>query len=484
MIPFLGFTPDADPTLPGVLTDVSNCIPSDVGMEGAPSDVTAINGLGALAAACRGSAVVTKTSGARRFFAGTQTNLYEQQSTAWTAVSRGGAYTGSSESRWIFDQFGDTTLATNDVEKIQASSSGAFADVTAAPVAKVVFTTDNFVIALNTNETTYGDSPDRWWCCAYQDHTSWTANVTTQATTGRLIGDGGELVAGLKLGPYAVAYKSKSIFLGSYVGAPVVWQWERIPDKIGCVGPEALSDIGGAHVFVGDDNIWLFDGTRPQPIATGQVREWWQSNSSATYRYKTIVRHDRPNQTVWFFFPSGSSVGTIDAALVWHIPTRRWGRADRTIEAAVNFITPSVTWDTLSSFGATWDTLTLSTWDSPLLNAGGSALAVFNASHYLMSLTGASSGGSITTGDFGDDYRMSQLQEWRLRFNREPTSATAAGQIKRYAGDGAVLKSSATMRDGKFSLRQSGRYHRLAATMTGPFEVVGHQPLLVNKGRR
>lgn len=480
----LGFAPDMDPTTPGVLTDCVNAIPSEVGLVGGPSNVTAIAGLSALTAQCRGAAVLSNTSGTRRMFAGTQTELFEQSGTAWTSVSRGGAYTGSSESRWIFDQFGDVSLATNDVEKIQWTSSGSFSDITAAPVARVIFTTDNFVFALNTNETTYGDSPDRWWCSAYQDYSSWTASVTTQATTGRLIGDGGPLTAGLKLGPYAVAYKANAVFLGSYVGSPVVWQWERVPGKVGCIGPEALADIGGAHIFVGEDNIWLFDGTRPQPIATGQLRQWFFDNSSAQYRYKTIVKHDRQNSRVWFFYPSSSSSGGCDAAIVYHLVTRKWGRADRSIEAAVNFITPGITWDTITSLGATWDTLPSIPWDSQQWQTGGSALAVFNTSHQLQILGGSSTGGSITTGDFGDDDRMSQLQEFRLRFTLSPTSATASGSIKRNEGDTGQVKSSATMRDGKFSMRQSGRFHRVSATMVGPFEVTGYQQKWRGKGNR
>lgn len=484
MIAILGFAPDADPTTPGVLTDVVNAIPNEVGLEGGPSNVTAINGLAALTAQCRGSAVLTNTSGTRRHFAGTQTELFEQSGTAWTSVSRAGAYSGSSESRWLFDQFGDVALATDDTAKIQATSSGAFSDITAAPVARIIFTTDNFVFALNTNETTYGDSPDRWWCSAFQDHSSWTASVTTQATTGRLIGEGGQLTAGLRLGPYAVAYKASSMFLGSYVGAPIVWQWERIPGKVGCVGPEAVTDIGGAHIFVGEDNIWLFDGTRPQPIATGQIRQWFYNNSSAQNRYKTIVKHDRQNSRVWIFYPSSSSTGGCDSALVYHLVTRKWGRADRSIEAAVNFITPGITWDTLSSIGATWDSLPSVPWDSQQWQVGGSALAVFDTSHRLVTLTGASTGGGITTGDIGDDYRMSQLQEFRLRFTLSPSSAVATGSTKRNEGDTGAVKSSATMRDGKFSLRQSGRFHRVAATMTGPFELTGYLPKYVGKGTR
>lgn len=484
MIDLLGFLPDLESTVPGLIVDCENAVPSDRGLEGGPSLIDAVTGLSALTAQCRGSAVLTNTTGTRRHFAGTQTDMYELSGTAWIDVSRTANYTGSSENRWMFDQFGNAAIATNDTEKIQATTSGVFQDITSAPVARIVFSMDNFVMALNTNDTSFGDSPDRWWCSAYQNHADWVPAVSTQCTTGRLIGAGGELTAGARLGPYAVAYKTKNIFLGSYVGTPVVWQWDRIPGDIGCIGPEAVTDIGGAHIFVGEDNIWLFDGTRPQPIATGQVRQWFFDNSSASNRYRTIVKYDRQKSRVWFFYPSASSTGACDAALVYHLVTRKWGRCNQSIECAVSFTTPGLTWDTFNTIGSTWDSLPNIPWDSQSFQAGGQALAVFNTSHQLKTLTGTSTGGSITTGDIGDDDAVSMMNKVRLRFLRTPTTATVQGSTKQAEGDSLVVASSASYNDGKFDVRQSGRWHRLAFTMTGPWEATAIQPNLVSTGRR
>ena len=51
MTPLLGYAPDRDNTTPGVLTDVSNIIPNERGVVGAPSGV-APSGVAALAAEC------------------------------------------------------------------------------------------------------------------------------------------------------------------------------------------------------------------------------------------------------------------------------------------------------------------------------------------------------------------------------------------------------------------------------------------------
>src|SRR5688572_20349763 len=112
-------------------------------MQSAPSAV-GITGLSALPAAARGAAVLVNTSGTRRTIVGTQTRLFELSGSTYSEVT-GITYTGSSENRWMFAQFGDAALATNDTERIQASTSGTFAGITAAPLARIIISVPNFV---------------------------------------------------------------------------------------------------------------------------------------------------------------------------------------------------------------------------------------------------------------------------------------------------------------------------------------------------
>lgn len=484
MIDLIGFAPDLHPTTPGVLTDCTQLIPSERGMRSAPSAVAV--SAGALSSSCRGAAVLQNTSGTRRTIAGTQTDLYELSGGTWNDVG-GVTYTGSSENRWMFAQFGNAAIATNDTERIQASTSGTFSGITAAPVARIVISVPNFVVALNTNDSsgsaTYGDSPDRWWCSGFQDHTDWTPSVTTQCTTGRLIGKGGEITAAAPFGSGLVAYKAREMFLANYVGAPVVFQFDQVPGDQGCVGPEAVVDIGGAHVFVGEDNIWLFDGTRPVPIAN-EIRQWFYDDISATYKYRTIVTYDRNNNRVWVFYPSSNSTGTPDSAVVYHLGTKRWGRANRTVEAVFNFVTPGITWDTLSTLSSTWDALPDIPWDSQSWQASGRALAVFNSSHAAVTLTGTGENSGLTTGDIGDDYMASSVTRVLLRFTTEPTTATVSGQTKTGEGAVASVAGSGTMANSKFDIRQTGRWHRFAFLFTGNVEVSGFRADSVPAGQR
>jgi len=470
----LGFLPDVDKTTPGAIIDCTNLIPYENGMKGAPTGTTP-SSTPALGAACIGAAVVEKLDATRRIFAGTTTALFELVAGSWTDQTRVGAYTGGNDTRWSYAQFGDTTLASNLADTMQRSTTGAFADIATAPKAKIIFSVGSFVMALNTIDGTYGTSPDRWWCCASYDETSWTPSVTTLATTGRLVSMPGQLVAGGRLGDYAVAYKEKSIYLGQMVGAPNVWDWILVPGgEAGCVGLEAWCDIGGAHFFLGQDNFWVFDGSRPVPVGNGEIRQWFVDNSNPSYRYKTKCVFDRQNSVVWVFYCSTSST-TNDAAIVYHVGTKQWGSVDIDIEAALNYISAGTTIDGLTDLSATIDGLSGYSFDSQYWLSGGRALSAFNTSHQLQLLTGDSSTSSFTTWDNGDDDRYSLLSKIRVRFapGYAPTAATVEVFGKATEGAGLTTGPTGTLSDGKFDVLQSARFHRCTVSMTGPNRVIG-----------
>jgi hypothetical protein len=465
----VGFAPDADATTPGVLTSVTNLIPWEQGMKGAPTGVTP-SGVPALASTCIGAAVVTKLDGSRRVFAGTTTKLYELTGSSW--VDSGGTYTGGSDARWSIAQFGDSTLASNLQDSIQRSSGASFSAIAGAPKAKIIFSVGTQIMALNTNDGT--SKPDGWHCCATYDETSWTPSLATLCASGRVVSQPGAFTAGGRLGDYAVGYKEKSLFLGQFVGAPTVWDWAQVPGgDAGCVGQEAWCDVGGAHFVVGMDNFWLFDGSRPVPIGDDLLRQWFYNNSSPNYRFKTQCVCDRQNNVVWVFYCSNTS-SVPDKALVFHMKSKLWGAVDITVEATLSYISSGTTIDQLSTLSSTIDGLSSFSFDSQYWLVGGRSLAAFNSSHQLQSITGPSATSSMTTGDVGDDDTVSLLSKIRIRFapNCKPTTATVQTYTKMELGESLATASTSTMVDGKFDVLDSGRWHRASFSFTGDHRIL------------
>jgi hypothetical protein len=483
MIPLLGFTPDAPTTTPGILLDCSNFIPYEAGMEAAPTPSAYSD---ALAAECRGSDVLSKLDGSRRVFAGSSSNLYELSGTSWSSVSRAGGYTLSGDTQWSFAQFGDTSLAACSECVIQSSSVGAFANLT-APQAKVIVSAlssgGGFVLAFNTIDGTFGTSPDRWWCCALNDATTWTPSVATQATTGRLIGGDGAITAASSLGPdRVVAFKSNSLFVGAYTGPPTVWSWTEVKD-FGCAGQNAVADIGTSLFVVDADDIYIFDGARPQSV--NKLRSWFNQDCSGTYRFKTVVRYYSQKDTVWIWYVSaGSGTGALDSCIVYHLRSNQWGRANMAIEAALLFSQPTLTFDADTG---TFDSAT-DTFDSA--SPGAKVLAVFNSSHVLAPLSGAPAASSLTLHDIGDDDAVTRFRHARLQYMTQPTSAVMSAFSSMATGGfvtaGAVQNAHdvPSNADNGFYLRQTARWHRFLLSFTGSPRISKYRVEIDAAGRR
>src|SRR3546814_8413616 len=78
------------------------------------------------------------------------------------------------------------------------------------------------------------------------------------------------------------------MYLGRYVGPPLVWAWQRVPGDIGCSGPESVAMVDTQHFFVGPSDFYTFDGTVPRPIG-GPVREWFRSEEH-TSELQSLMR--------------------------------------------------------------------------------------------------------------------------------------------------------------------------------------------------
>jgi len=472
MIPFAGYLPDADPTTPGLIKDCVQWIPYENGYEAAPSPTNA-SGVSPLAASCRGAAVMTLLDSTRRLFAGTQTKLYEVSSGSNTDVSRAGNYTGATDNRWIFGQFGNVSLATNYTDTMQFSNaSGAFADIAGAPKAKTIVVVNGFVMALNYNNGT--QVSDGWFCSGLNDYTIWTPSIATQCANGRLFGTEGAITAGARLGKYCVAFKDSAVYLGSYQGGNLIWAWDEISTDIGCVGPEACANLGNYVFFAHRDGLYIFDGSRPQDISVGSVKQFWQSDLNQIYRYRVIVNYDRQRDRVYVYYPDqSSSDGTPNACLVWHKGANKWGKASRTIQAALNYVQPAVTYDGIGGLYSTWDSLPAIAYDSPFWSSGSRAMAVYDNTAQLVTLTGVAATSSYTTGDLGDMDAVTQATLFRTQYITPPATASIECSAKMNEDDSYSVTQTINRASGKFDIRQSGRWHRFTCTHTGNTKAIG-----------
>lgn len=468
VIPLLGYQPDADQTILGVLMNCSGAVPTLKGMKGAPSP--AVTPLASLAATCQGSAVLTKLDASTRLFAGTAAKLYEAGTSTWNDVSRASTYTANSTQRWRFAQLGNVSLSSNGADTMQASvSTGAFSCIPGAPVAAIVETVGKFVFGLNLSTNSQGL---QW--SALNDYTNWPASISSQAGNDTITSTPGPITAGRRLGNAIVVYKKSAMYLGVNVGPPLIWEFQQIPGDVGAMSQEAVANIGTPespkHIFMGVDDFYLYDGSKPIPIGTNRVKITVFSQLLQSRFYACTALHDRANNLVYFYYPVADST-LPDHCVVYNYRTDRWGVDDRIVEVPVEYVTPGITWAGLGGFYSTWAVLPVLPWNLAFLNSAQSRPAVFGSDHLIRTLTGPASSTSITTGDIGNDEQFTTLSRVMPRFITAPTSATLTNFWKNASGDALTTDMTTSLVSGKFDFMRDARWHRLMFNLVGDWEM-------------
>jgi hypothetical protein len=474
IVQLLGYAPDADPTVLGVLTNCTGVVPSLRGLKGAPGLVD--TSLATLAATCMGAAVLTKLDGTTRFIAGTPLKLYEAGASTWSDVSRASTYTTSGTSgRWRFAQQGNVSFAANGADTIQASvSTGAFSCVAGAPIASIVETVGKFVFALNTSTNAHGV---QW--SALNDYTSWAASVATQAGSDTLTATPGAITAGRAFGNTIAVYKRNSMFLGVNAGPPNVWEFNQIPGSAGALSQEVVVNIGTPdnpmHIFMGDGDFYVYDGSKPVPVGTNRVKAQVFTEFFGSRHYACTALHDRKNFLVYFYYPSIDSLFP-DKCVVYNYRTDKWGVDNRQVRAAVEYVAAATTYDALGALYATYDSFPAGSYDTAFVGSSGSVPGIFNTSDSVKTLTGPAGVTSLTTGDYGDDEGFSTVTRISPRFITAPTTARLTHYYKNRPGDSLTEGPTANLSSGKFDLLWDARWHRLKMDFTGDWEMAGFSP--------
>jgi hypothetical protein len=469
----LAFAPDAPTTSPEVLTAVS-AIPTQRGYASPPQGVS--TGASAVAANTTGGALLLKLDSSNLTLAGTAADVYSLSGGTWSSIGTG--YSAGT-SRWAFAIFGNTILAINKATQLQSGTS-TLSTVSNAPKASTMDVVGGFVILGDCNDgstgltTAFGDQPHRWWINPDPTAT-WEPDAVTQVTSGLLVDTPGPIVKHLRLNGEVVTYKPRSLYLGRFDGSDAVLTYTTISTDVGCPARDAVVGAGSAHYFPGDDDFWMFDGSRPVSIG-GPVKEWFFGSDSVTGQMNRQqasmmqALHDRRNKLIYWFYPSAGS-STLDRCIVYHYGTNRWGAFSLTVRDVLQAITSSVTIDGLDALYATIADIPEIPFDSAYWTASTPVLAYLDTSNILKSLSGSGGPMSITTGDIGDEAGVSFISQVRPKFRQKPTSGTITGSTRMALGDTYTSASSSDLNGDRFDVLQSARYHKFAMTFADQTEV-------------
>jgi hypothetical protein len=464
-VTFGEWTPD-QPGITNGLQRAENVFSKAVGYGPIP---TIVDYSGAASEALNNVVAAKTTAGAALVFAGGNTKLFKLDSTDLSLddVSQSGGYTTAAGERWRFTQFGNVLIAANGVDKIQGfdvNTSTAFADLAAdAPASKYVTVVRDFVVSGNVQT----DHPNRVQWSALGDESSWTASATTQADF-QDIPDGGTVV-GVTGGEYGLVLMDRSIHRMSYVGSPLVFQFDNISRNLGCYEQNSVIQYGGTTFFLADDGFYACDGQQVIPIGNEKVNRFFFDNVDEGTLYLMSAAVDPARKLIIWAYASNNSA-TVDSLIIYNFLTQRWTSGTTTADRIASTSSPAATLEGLDVFG-NLDTI-LTSFDSRLWLGGKLQLAGVNGTK-IVTFTGSNATAYLETGDVEIPGATSAITMAKPIVDNG--SANLALLSRRLLNEPVVFPSQTVAdSENRVSIRGVGRYHRLQLTPTGSWtSVVG-----------
>ena len=181
--------------------------------------------------------------------------------------------------------------------------------------------------------------------------------------------------------------------------------------------------------------------------------------------------HDQNLGIIYWFYPSVNST-ELDSWVCYNVNNGKWGKGMTDVETVVQYVTPSLTYDDLDAKFTTYGAYEGS---YDVIQSSGLTRwpAIFNQSHLIATLNGASVSSDLTSNDFGQDSVYTLLTRVRPRYLKSPTSSFLDNWYRDSPGDSLTADQTVSGYAGKFDLLRAARWHRVKMRFFGDVEVVG-----------
>lgn len=440
----------------------------------------------ALAEYCRGALVYVDDNGDTGNIAGDRTTIYRRVDNTYAVDTT--AYNLATEDNWEFLNFPVTKrlLAANGNDKIQESPyGGGFIPIAAAPNPRHIASIRNFVVA--------GNMPtDRnliaW--SALGDHTQWTPG--TQQSGQQILADGGEITH-ITNGEYGVIFMEHAIYRMTYVGPPLIFQFDRIMGGRGTTAPKSVVTIGHRHWFLDADGFYMFDGGNVQPVSNVKFTRWFLDRYDANFSYKVTAAADIQNSLIYWAYPTKNAVppiGLPNEIVVYNWLTDRWaGPIQLNAELLTISRVPSVLTDTSPYPGDEISDTIDTPSDSRIWAGGNASLGAFNTFHELSGFSGPVLTALLESGEISANLGgHSFVTGVRPIVDGDNTTSIQMRVGKRNITYGNVTYTpliAINTQTGQSDVRVDGRYHRYQMEVSGNYEhIYGVELEYVGAGRK
>lgn len=471
-VPFGEWLPDLPAFSNPGATIAKNVVPAAASYRSFPNLNTYTTSIGGV---CKGAIVARDTAGNYYNYVGDASALYVGTGLSWSNVSRlvGGAYATASEDYWEFVQFGSRVLAVNgnaaDVPQAITIGAANFAALSGAPPrAKHIATVRDFVVMGNISATAVSPQMVRW--CAINNADSWTPDAATLADFQDLPGDGGwiQKIIG---GEYGTVFQQRAIYRMTFVGSPLVFQFDKIQTNIGVYAPQSVVGYRNFTFFLSEDGFYMFDGTNVTPIGNGKVDMTFFDDLDITNLHRIHAIIDAKRKIVAWAYPGDGNIGgNPNRVLVYNWAYKRWSRIeDLNIELLFNTVTGTYTLDGLDAVNSNLDALVVSL-DDAQWRTGEFLIGAFNSNHRLALFNGSAMPAVVETNEIqfnrGVD-GLTYVTEVRPVAEGYSASMTLAVAGRNTLTQSANFETAVSPNStGYAEVRSTARFHRFRLTTT------------------
>jgi len=415
-------------------------------------------------------------------YAGDKTKLYQMNnSLVFIDKSKAGGYSNSvtenARDFWAFTQFGTNIIATNFADNIQKFDEGtdsAFSDLVALK-AKYIAVIRDFVVAGYTTEssTTYNQRV-KW--SGINNSSTWTPSQSTQSGFQDIVGSHGNIQAIVGGESAGVIFMEKAIYRMSYVGVPLIFQFDKIADNIGAFAPKSVASYGNQVFFLAQDGFYkLTGGQQLTPIGNGKVNNFFFDDLSSNLDGITSAIDPNNSIVVWSYRGGGADGTTNNKFLIYNYAVDKWSTGsgldlEFVASASQEAFTTLESLDVLGNL----DNLTRSL-DSYYYGEGIVGLAGFNSEHKFGKFLATSLSATVDTTEFeGAENKRSTLINCRPIVDGTSNTTVTVTPITRNSQLDTISVGDAvsTNDSGACPLRSTSRYHRVRVNVTGNFNTL------------
>lgn len=421
-------------------------------------------------------------------FAGDAGKLYTLDPSifGWKDVSRTPAYTTAAGERWAFTEYGTQIIGTNYSDFPQVydmNSSTKFSNLTTLVKGRHIATSRGFVILGNTYDALDSAVAYRVRWSALENSSDFNPSVQTMSDWQDIYGLGAvQAVIG---GESVKILLQRGIYLMTFVGTPIIFQFDCLTEEIGCAVPESVIDIGDRVMWLSDDGFYQMVGSnQPQPIGQGQINDYFRGATNPLALNTMRVTCDPNSKLVYWLYASVNS-DTPDRFIVFNYVTGMWSEGECGVPFIFNALSLPTTIEQLDRYGSVENVP--ASYDSNIWTGGKPYMAGIDATGKVYSFTGQNLISQVETTELAvASYLAAQdpsvrgdrsiVHSVRPLYHGQGAVKAAIGSRPTTAANVVYGPDVAVNSNGACAVRKEGRYHRCRVTLQGGWsQVMGVQ---------